>query len=261
VLLLAVFARGGTPDTTAEGAFEKVAALLQDTEIPAAYLRTVFSDEAVQIHPEIVDRFAHPPEKQEYPSYRRLFVTEARIQGGVAFYREHQAIITAVADSFGVDPYLLVSIVGVESNYGRVHRDYGVFNALYTILRRIPRRADWAARELAEFLKYCYRDGINPHELHGSYAGAFGYGQFIPSSFNRFAIDFDGDGVRHPYHWSDVLGSIANYLASHGYDPDSGDFTRDSRNWKAIYAYNHADNYVKVIVELQEEIESALAAP
>jgi membrane-bound lytic murein transglycosylase B len=120
----------------------------------------------------------------------------------------------------------------------------------------MPKRAKWASKELAEFIKYCYNDHLDPQEIGGSYAGAFGFGQFIPSSFNNFSVDFNEDGVRQPYDWPDVLASIANYLRLNGYTPNSNNYDRNGDIWKSIYAYNHADNYVMAVLELRNEIKN-----
>ena len=117
----------------------------------------------------------------------------------------------------------------------------------------MPRRSNWASKELAEFLKYCFNDHLDPQEIGGSYAGAFGYGQFIPSSFTRYSVDFNEDGVRQPYSWPDVLGSIANYLRRNGYTQNSKNYDKNGDIWKAIYAYNHADYYVMAVLEVTKE--------
>ena len=153
-----------------------------------------------------------------------------------------------------MDPFIVVTIAGVESNYGVHHSQFSVFNSLYTQIQEMPRRSKWATRELAEFLKYCYNDKLDPQEIGGSYAGAFGFGQFIPSSFTRYSIDYNNNGVREPYSWPDVLGSIANYLRMNGYGPGSNNYEEDGDIWKSIYAYNHSDNYVMAVLELTEEI-------
>ena len=142
----------------------------------------------------------------------------------------------------------------MESNYGVHHSQYSVFNALYSQIHEIPRRSKWATRELAEFIKYCYNDKLDPQEIGGSYAGAFGYGQFIPSSFTRYSVDFNENGVREPYSWPDVLGSIANYLRMNGYKKNSNDYRKGGDIYKSVYAYNHADNYVMAVLELTERI-------
>ena len=98
------------------------------------------------------------------------------------------------------------------------------------------------------------QDGIDPQSIEGSYAGAFGFGQFIPSSFNRFSVDFDGDGVRRPHDWPDVLGSIANYLIKNGYNSGSINYSEGGDIWKSVWAYNHSDNYVMAVLGLSEKI-------
>ncbi|NOZ75127.1 MAG: lytic murein transglycosylase B, partial [FCB group bacterium] len=138
------------------------------------------------------------------------------------------------------------------------HADFSVFNALYTVIHRMPHKADWARKQLAEFLLFCYQDEVDPHTVYGSYAGAFGYGQFIPSSFNGYAVDFDGDGRREPYEWEDTIGSVANYLRKNGYRPGERQFTRKSSAGKAVWAYNHSENYVRAVLEFREELMKGL---
>jgi len=128
----------------------------------------------------------------------------------------------------------------------------------------MPQRARWAKKEMVEFLTYCYKDKVLPHNVYGSYAGAFGYGQFIPSSFNNFAVDFDKDGVRQAYAWPDVMASIANYLVANGYPvTQDTDMDLEKKNqekiYKAVFAYNHADNYVKAILELRKELRNSIS--
>ena len=101
---------------------------------------------------------------------------------------------------------------------------------------------------------YCFNDQLDTQLIGGSYAGAFGYGQFIPSSFNHYAVDYNKDGVREPYAWPDVLASIANYLRKNGYRMDSNNYDKDGDIWKSIYAYNHSNNYVMAVLELAEQI-------
>ena len=134
---------------------------------------------------------------------------------------------------------------------------YNVFNALYTQISKMPRRSTWAKKEMIEFLLYCYEDKISPHSIVGSYAGAFGYGQFIPSSYNAYAIDGNDDGIRKPYDWSDVFASIGNYLVKNGY-PVFRPNQSKKKFISLVYAYNHADNYVKAVLELRNELEKSI---
>ncbi len=223
-------------------------------EIPTAFVREAFSHDKLFIHKEIAERFAKPYEKKPWTEYRKIFVKESRISAGNKFYKENKKLIERVAKKYSVDPFVVVTIAGVESNYGVHHSQYSVFNSLYSQIHEIPRRSKWATKELAEFLKYCFNDQIDPQEIGGSYAGAFGYGQFIPSSFIRYSVDFNENGVREPYSWEDVLGSIANYLRMNGYKPNSKDYKKSGDIYKAVYAYNHADNYVMAVLELTEKI-------
>ena len=222
--------------------------------VPISFIQEAFSHEKLKIHKIIVERFAKPYEKKPWTEYKKIFVKESRVVAGAKFYSENRSLIERVSSKYGVDPFVIVTIAGVESNYGVHHSQYSVFNALYSQIHEIPRRSKWATRELAEFIKYCYNDKLDPQEIGGSYAGAFGYGQFIPSSFTRYSVDFNENGVREPYSWPDVLGSIANYLRMNGYKKNSNDYQKGGDIYKSVYAYNHADNYVMAVLELTERI-------
>jgi len=224
--------------------------------IPEEYLMQVFRNEGIMIHKEIPERFAKPYEKKSWEEYRKLFVKQSRIDKGSDFYKKNNKILSDVSKQFGVDSFVILSIVGIESNYGSHHEQFTVFNSLYTQISEMPKRKKWAKNEMVEFLSYCYQDSIPPHSISGSYAGAFGFGQFIPSSFNCFAVDFDGDGVRQAYGWPDVMASIANYLIKNGYP--SNNFSDQENVYKAIYSYNHSDNYVKAVLELRDELEKTI---
>jgi membrane-bound lytic murein transglycosylase B len=228
--------------------------------IPKEYIKKAFSHSKLEIHKEIADRFARPYEKKTWVEYRKIFVKESRIASGAKFYKENKKLISEISDKYSMDPFIIVTIAGVESNYGVHHSQFSVFNSLYTQIQEMPRRSKWATKELAEFLKYCFNDKLDPQEIGGSYAGAFGFGQFIPSSFTRYSIDYNNNGVREPYSWPDVLGSIANYLRMNGYESDSNNYEEDGDIWKAIYAYNHSDNYVMAVLELTEEIRKRAKA-
>ena len=240
------------------GIYAEVVSRLRQDGIPADFIFRTFSHPDIQIESEVEIRFNHPNEYLPYYQYREIFINPERVSKGVKFLHEHESLINAVVDSFGIDPFLLVSIVGIASKYGDNSNQFSIFNALHTIIHKIPSKERWVEREMIEYLEYCYRNFIPPHVIHGSYAGAFGYGQFIPSNFNYFSVDFNGDGVRHAFDWPDVLASIANYLVKNGYVRGSGDFSKNSRNWKAILAFNPLVNYVSVVLELRDELISAL---
>ena len=245
-------------DVLNDPAFQKVWFYLENKDVPKDYIVNTFLDSGIQIHPKIIDSFNNPYEKKSWDVYRKIFMTDKRLMGGIKFFKENSKLVMQVSDSMRVDPYLLVSLIGIESNYGKHYGRYTVFNALYTQIHQLLRKVKWASRELAEFILLCHSNKIDPHSIYGSYAGAFGFGQFIPSSFNNYAIDFDGDSVRNHDEWPDVLGSIANYLLKNGYKPDNDDYSKGSRNWKSVFAYNHSNNYVGVVMELRQEIKNGI---
>ena len=225
-------------------AYQTVSDHLRGSNIPEAYIREAFTHDEIKIHKEIAEKFARPYEKKTWKVYRKIFVKDSRISAGAKFYKKNIELIKTVSSEYKVDPFIIVTIAGIESNYGSHHSQYSVFNSLYSQIHDMPKRAKWASKELAEFIKYCYNDHLDPQEIGGSYARAFGFGQFIPSSFNNFSVDVNEDGVRQPY------------LRLNGYNPNSNNYDRDGDIWKSIYAYNHANNYVMAVLELRNEIKN-----
>ncbi len=229
---------------------------LRGSGVSEAWIDGVFADPRAAVIPEVAERFAStaPAEGLPYDRYRAIFITPQRIAAGADFLAANRPLLDGVRAGRGVDPHLLAALVGVETFFGRNAGRFPVFGALYTISLRVPRRADWAARELAELLRLTAPQGVDPHVILGSYAGAFGYAQFMPSSFVAYAVDQDGDGRRRWDEWPDMLGSAANYLARHGYAGST--FTPASPIGRSIYAYNHSENYVKVVLELRAELRA-----
>lgn len=225
--------------------------------IPKDFLEDTFNKNNIIIHEKIPGFFARPYEKKSWDVYKKIFVTPNRIDGGKKFHKQYGDQIQKVIldNKVPVDPFIVVSIIGIESNYGLNKGKYTVFSALYTQILRMPKRSKWAKKQLVDFLVLCYQDKIPPHTIQGSYAGAFGYGQFIPSSFISYSIDGNNDGKREPYNWEDVFASIANYLVKNGYPTSNSD---SKKIYKSIYAYNHADNYVKAVLSLSEEIKKSI---
>ena len=243
-------------DISEDLAYQLVLNKIDKKVVPISFLDDVFKSSFIEKHMEIPERFARPYEKKSWEQYKKLFIKESRIVAGVKFYSENKDLIIQVAEKYNVDPFIILSIAGIESNYGKHYKGFTVFNSLYTQIHEMPKRAKWASKELASYLEYCYKDNIDPQSIEGSYAGAFGFGQFIPSSFNRYSVDFDNDGARRPHDWPDVLGSIANYLVKNGYVPGSSNYSKGGDIWKSVWAYNHSDNYVMAVLGLTEKIRS-----
>ncbi|MBF88911.1 MAG: hypothetical protein CMG75_04485 [Candidatus Marinimicrobia bacterium] len=234
--------------------YNRIFIRLRNGAVPINFFLELSKIKEITVDKTVVQRFNRPAEKLSYERYRKIFINDSRIRGGVNFYKENKALLDNVSSIYGVDPFLLVSLSGVESNYGANSKTHSVFNALHTVIHNLPRKAKWVEKEMAEYLIYCWENEIPPLSLYGSYAGAFGYGQFIPSSFRAYAVDFDRDGIREPFEWPDVLASMANYLVKNGYSLKENNFSKDSPNWKSIYRYNPSENYVNVILDLRTQI-------
>lgn len=165
-----------------------------------------------------------PGVAKDWAAYRARFIERERIEAGAAFWRANQAWLAQAEERWGVPPEIVVGIVGVETFYGRVMGRFRVIDALATLSFDFPTgrsdRAPFFREQLEELLLWCRREGRDPQGVMGSFAGAIGLPQFMPSSINSYAIDFDGDGrieLMHTEHAADVIGSVAHYLAIHGW--------------------------------------------
>ena len=235
---------------------EKIVSYTKDQKNPTTeYILNALEDKRLQVETGVLERFKNKPEKiKTYEQYKKIFFNEQRIIGGVNFYKKNKTLIAKVAREFEIDPIILVAIVGVETNYGSKTAEFLVINSLYTQAIEMPKRSSWATKEIAELLVFCSENDIDPFSLEGSYAGAFGYGQFIPSSFNKLSIDYNDDGKKDPYSWEDVIGSIAFYLTENGYPKNDYNFTHKSKAWISIRTYNRSDKYANIIIDLRNEI-------
>jgi membrane-bound lytic murein transglycosylase B len=172
-----------------------------------------------KIDSDILQAISKPAERVvPWYEYRNIFLTPARIEAGVAFWRDNAALVEATARRHDVEPELLLAIVGVESLFGQRMGKYRVLDALSTLAFAYPPRARFFGSELEAFLLMSREEGPHVLEALGSYAGAMGAGQFIPSSFRAYAVDADGDGIRDLWgDWEDILASVANYFDAHGW--------------------------------------------
>lgn len=172
-----------------------------------------------QYQQSIIDAISRPAEKTlTWAEYRKIFLTSSRIQRGQEFARQHSDALVRAEAQFGVPAKVIVAVLGVETLYGKIKGGYRVLDALVTLGFDYPPRAAFFRRELGEFLLLAREEKLPLESLVGSYAGAMGYGQFIPSSYRAYAIDFSGDGVKDIWdNPTDAIGSIAAYLSKHGW--------------------------------------------
>jgi len=167
----------------------------------------------------IIDAMNRPAEKKkQWHEYRNIFLKEKRIKQGVVFWEKHKALLETVSKESGVPIEIIVAIIGVETNYGGNKGSYRVLDALYTLAFHYPKRSPFFTKELEKFIVLTHKEKISAFETKGSYAGAMGFGQFMPSSYLMYAVDFDKDGQRDLLNnISDAIASVANYFKAHGW--------------------------------------------
>ncbi|WP_246131658.1 lytic murein transglycosylase B [Pistricoccus aurantiacus] len=173
---------------------------------------------------EVLDAMAGAAERNlRWDEYRNIFMKPARILRGAAFIATHKNAFDRAREEYGVPAEFIAAILGVETDYGRVTGKHRVLDSLATLAFHHPQRGGFFRRELAAFLTISHDEEVDPATLKGSYAGAMGYPQFIPTSYQAYAVDFDGDGHRDLWHNPvDAIGSIANYFAVHGWREEEG---------------------------------------
>jgi membrane-bound lytic murein transglycosylase B len=171
----------------------------------------------------ILKAIARPAEKTKpWHEYRQIFVTEKRTSQGREFHAQYGASLQRAEREYGVPEEIIVAIIGVETSYGRNKGSYRVLDALSTLAFDYPPRSEFFSKELRHFLILAREQQLPADELLGSYAGAMGYGQFMPSSFRAYAVDFDADGTADIWNNPvDAIGSVANYFKRHGWTPGS----------------------------------------
>jgi membrane-bound lytic murein transglycosylase B len=167
----------------------------------------------------ILKAMSRPAEKTKaWYEYRKIFVTDKRESEGVEFFAKHKQTFLRAEQQFGVPAEIILSIMGVETYYGRITGSYRVMDALSTLAFDYPKRSVFFTKELKSYLILSREQGVNPLDIKGSYAGAMGYGQFMPSSYRAYAIDFDDDDKIDIWNNPvDAIGSVANYFKQHGW--------------------------------------------
>lgn len=184
-----------------------------EAELQTLFSRTRLSESAI--------RYMTPPApgtKRSWSQYRGRFIDPTRLKEGARFWREHRDTLTRASNRYGVPEEIIVSIIGIETLYGRQAGDFRVMDALTTLAFEYPRRAEFFREELEQYLLLARESGFDPLTWRGSFAGAVGLPQFMPGSIRRHAVDFDGDGrIDLRASPADAIGSVASFLVNHGW--------------------------------------------
>ena len=182
----------------------------------AERLREAFH--GVEVSESVLRAISKPAEALPWYKYREIFLKPDRVEQGVRFWNENRAALERARSAYGVPEEFIVAIIGVETRYGKNAGDYKVIDSLATLAFDYPPRAEFFRGELEQYLLLAREQGFDPRSLKGSYAGAMGIPQFISSSYRRFAVDFDVDGVTDIWgNPQDAIGSVANYFHNHGW--------------------------------------------
>lgn len=275
-----------------------VAHMVHDYGFSEDYLNSLFSqanklDSVVRLE---VDPFVPPKPKYQGPistepvippkptptpgwgSYRRQFIDETHINNGVRFWQDNEAALQRAAATYHVDPEYIVGIIGVETYFGRNVGKTNTFDALSTLAFFTLRRSEYFTKELENFLLMTQEEHCEPRKIIGSWAGAMGLGQFMPKSFRKLAVDFNGDGKRDLWNSEDAIGSVAHYFKTSGWrfndlvaTPASGgnvngdyvilgtdngnEFWAIGDNFKTIKKYNSSNKYAMAVHQLGQTIK------
>lgn len=214
LMLLPLIASAGLADRSDVKAF--IDKMVKEHQFNRADLVKVFNSTTLQ--PKIIEAMDRPAEAKPWYQYRPLFITEASINNGVDYYKAHEDALKRAEKTYGVPSEIIVAIIGVETRYGRVKGSYLVMDALSTLAFDYPKRSPFFTKELEEYLILTRDEGIDPLSLRGSYAGAMGTPQFMPSSYRAYAVDFTGNGKRNLWtDDTDAIGSVANYFKRNGW--------------------------------------------
>ncbi|MEE9492575.1 MAG: lytic murein transglycosylase B [Gammaproteobacteria bacterium] len=194
-----------------------ISRMVKEHDFDHSELKQLFN--STYLRDDIIKAMTRPAEGKPWYDYRPIFLTESRINGGIAFWKKHAALLADIEKKYGVDSSVVIAIVGVETRYGNNTGSYRVIDALSTLAFGYPPRGKFFSKELEQFLILTREEKVDIRKAKGSYAGAMGLGQFIPSSYREYAVDYDGDKRRDLWtSMGDILGSVANYLHVHGWE-------------------------------------------
>ncbi|MAD91113.1 MAG: lytic murein transglycosylase B [Gammaproteobacteria bacterium] len=217
-----------------DNVIEFIDEMIRDHKFDRAYLNEILSK--AKIKKSIIKHISAPAERTlSWKDYRKIFITNERVNIGVNFWRENKKMLERIERETGVSIEILVGIIGVETYFGRITGKDRVIDALATLAFQYPPRSNFFKKELKHFFILTREEELDPLIPMGSYAGAMGRPQFMPSSFRAYAVDSSGNGKRDIWNdWADVSGSIANYFLAHKWRSNEEVAVRASlsKNWK-----------------------------
>lgn len=196
---------------------ELITELVEEHGFDEQYVASIFNQ--ISYLPQLIENISKPAEKTKtWEEYRSIFITPKRIAAGILFSNQHKELLARVENETGVPKNILLGILGVETSFGRIQGNYRVIDSLYTLVAGYPPRSDFFKKQLIHLFYLSREQNLPIESIKGSYAGAMGAPQFIPSSYRDFAIDGNSDGKIDLFNsWDDVLISIGNYLEKNGW--------------------------------------------
>ncbi|NIS62675.1 MAG: hypothetical protein GTO13_18820 [Proteobacteria bacterium] len=249
---------GGTRTHVHGHPFRNARQVLLSQGFDRDYVDTLFSDARMQLYPFIKKVIRSPSEALTYEKYRKVLGVEQKIRDGKRFMRKYADELAEAEKKYDVDKQYIAAIIGAESDYGRNSGKYNPVGIFVTMIEKIPQKRTFGGIELVELLRFCQKYDLDPHALKGSYSGAIGIAQFIPSLLNKLYVDGDGDGKPDPDGIADGIHSTANYLKNYrGYGSGWTLGTKpfpENKNWRALLAYNMHPNYARAVSEIAEGI-------
>jgi len=278
-LLLATLSFGTSANTiVSKLAPEETTAATLKSEFLQTQLALGFSEKEVEtflatakFDQAVIDAMTKPWEAKPWHQYYPIFLTEKRLSAGLDFWKKHEVTVSRAAEEFGVDPEIIIAIIGIETFYGGYMGNYPVVDALYTLGFYYPPRATFFRKELSNLQTLTKDERLDINNLNGSYAGAMGFGQFIPSSYRHYAVDFDNDGQRDLLNNPvDAIGSVANYFHQHGWIAQapvaiplamSTELPSDIKPWSGERLQYQASDILSPSVSLAESIDLDISQP
>ena len=236
-----------TPDPDGAGAAKQELIHKLSERFPKEEISALFSDSRLQLDKSVI-----PPKKyRPAVSYYKSILTPLSVRQGRSYVEQHTPVLSAAQRKYGVPREVIAGILRIESDFGRSVGRRRVINSLYSLYVLVPKRKDFALRELGAFISICRENGWDPYEIRGSPMGAFGFPQFLPSSYLVYAIDGDRDGTTDLFNSADAIYSTAAYLHEVGWG------TSRRSQFQAVYAYNHEKEYVRTVLAYADRLRPA----